>query len=311
MKVATFNVQNLRLRWQDSLPRLDGARDGDLAADLGEGAKRLDSVDRKLTAKVIRDMDADVVALQEVFDGASLDHFHDTCLLPVGSPPYHWRYCKPGNDGRGLDVAMMSRFAPQAVQSHAGLTCEDLDLLPVEGLDWDTPIFRRDCLMVCIRGLTLFICHFKASYPDPETVWPIRHLEAQAVRKVVERYFPIPQLEPWLIIGDLNTPANPPPGKPKALAPLLDGFSVDLLERLPADDVWSYHNAEIGIYARPDAMLASPALAAEFPDAIPRFVREGMSREADRYTGARLAEVGDHRPHASDHAGLVIDFPGL
>lgn len=311
MKIATFNVQNMRLRWHNGMPRLDGARDGDLEADIGEKAQRLDPIDRHLTAKVIRDMGADVVALQEVFDGATLDHFHDTCLLPSGTPPYDWRYCKPGNDGRGLDVALLSRQAPQAVQSHAALTCEDLDLLPVEGLGWDTPIFRRDCLMARINGLTLFICHFKAPYPDAAAVWPIRHLEAQAVRRLIERYFPIPQLEPWLILGDLNGPAHPVPDRGNALTPLLDGFSVDLLTRLPETERWSYHNAETGLYARPDAMLASPALASAFADACPTFIREGLGRETTRYTGARLPEVGEHRPHASDHAGLVIEFAGL
>lgn len=311
MRVASFNVQNMRLRWQDGLPRLDGARDGDLAADLGDEARRLDPIDRRLTAKVIRDMDADVVALQEVFDGATLDHFHDTRLLPTGSPPYHWRYCKPGNDGRGLDVALMSRVAPTFVQSHAALTCEDLDLVPPAGMNWDTPIFRRDCLMAQVGALTLFICHLKAPYPNPAAVWPIRHLEAQAVRRVIERYFPVPQLEHWLVLGDLNAPTHPPVGRENALSPLLGGFSVDLLNRLSKSDRWSYHNAEAGLYARPDAMLASPALAADFPETIPEFIREGLGREATRFTGARLPEVGDHRPHASDHAGLVIEFPGL
>jgi len=44
---------------------------------------------------------------------------------------------------------------------------------------------------------------------------------------------------------------------------------------------------------------------------VPWVVREGLSLEAGRRAGERLPEVGDHRPHASDHAALVVDLPGL
>jgi len=40
-------------------------------------------------------------------------------------------------------------------------------------------------------------------------------------------------------------------------------------------------------------------------------VREGLGRESARYRGPRLAGVGTHRPHASDHAALAIDLEGL
>lgn len=311
MRVATFNVQNLRLRWKYGFPRLDGARDGDLDADLRPDARRADPADRRLTAKVIRDTHADVIALQEVFDGATLDHFHDTCLLPVGAAPYPWRYCKPGNDGRGLDVAVMSRIAPEHIRSHAALTPDDLGLIAPPGMGADQPVFRRDCLVARIRGLTLFICHFKAPYPDHAAVWPVRRLEALAVRRLIEATFAVPQLEHWLVLGDLNAGTAPPDGFESALLPLQDGFSIDLLNRVARKDRWSYHNAEDDLYARPDAMLASPALAHDFPDAVPELIREGLSREAVRFDGPRLPEVGEHRPHASDHAALVVEFAGL
>ncbi|MCW1933483.1 hypothetical protein [Pararhodobacter zhoushanensis] len=57
-------------------------------------------------------------------------------------------------------------------------------------------------------------------------------------------------------------------------------------------------------------MIASPALAARWPDAVPQALRIGMSRDAGG-TQPRLADVGAARPHASDHAALVLDLPGL
>ncbi len=128
MKVATLNVQNMRLRHGDGGQHLDGARDDDIAADRTPTAPMLDAIDRRLTARLLGMADADVVALQEVFDRETLDHFHDRFLLPEGVRPYPRRICLPGNDGRGLDVALMSRLPVGRVESHARLMPRDLGL---------------------------------------------------------------------------------------------------------------------------------------------------------------------------------------
>ena len=309
MRIATFNLQNLRLRRAGGAPRLDGARDGDLPEDLRPGAAALDPADRRLTAAVIARADADVVALQEVFDQPSLDHFHDAFLAPTGVRPWPHRVCLPGNDGRGLDVAVISRSRPDRVESHAAETPESLGLAPIPETGPADRVFRRDCLEVAIGALTLFVCHLKAPYPDPEAAWRVRRLEAEAVRRLVERRFARPAEALWLVLGDLNEPRRPPRDRPRAVAPLLEDFAVDLLERLPAEKRWSYRPPGGG-HARPDALLASPALARRWPEATPRVLREGMSLEA-RHGGPHLEGVGRHRPHASDHAALVIDLPGL
>ncbi len=306
MRIATFNLQNMRLRRGPAGAHLDGARDD----DTGEARDAVtDRRDRTLTAAVIRDLRADVLALQEVFDGDTLDHFHDRFLLPAGVPPYPHRVCLTGNDGRGFDVALVSRVAPLRVQGHAGLRPADLGLGAPEGTDPAMPVFRRDCLMAAFPGITLFIVHLKAPYPDPAAAWPVRHLEAQAVRRLIERAFPDPAAARWLILGDLNDPARDA-ARP-ATGPVLPPFSVNLIDRLPEGARWSYYDAWSGRYGRPDKMLASPALAAGWPDAVPVILRQGLGREAARHGGAHLPQVGRHRPHARDHAAVVIEFPGL
>ncbi len=309
MRIATFNVQNLRLRQDRGGPRLDGARDRDVAGEQGFAADRLDPIDRRLTAAVIRDLRADVIALQEVFDSETLDHFHDHVLLPAGISAYPHRACVPGNDGSGLDVAVISRLPLDEVTSHADLRPEDIGLDPPEGFG-DQPVFRRDCLVVVVGRLTLVVCHFKAPWPDAEAAWPVRRLEAEAVRKILEARFPVSSEAFWLIAGDLN---DPDPGRlsGRAIAPLLGQFSVDLAGRMDPVERWTYRHPETGEYTLPDALLASPRLASDWPDAVPVAVREGLGREARLYGGPRLAAVGEHRPHASDHAALVVDLPGL
>jgi endonuclease/exonuclease/phosphatase family metal-dependent hydrolase len=311
MRIATFNVQNLRLRFRDGVPRLEGARDDDVPEDLGPEAIALDPIDRRLTAGVLKDADADVVGLQEVFDKAALDQFHDTLLVPSGLRPYPYRVCLPGNDGRGLEVAVMSRLQLDSVTSHAAETPCSLGLDRPASMGPRDRIFRRDCLEVSVGRLTVFICHFKAPYPDPAAAWPIRRLEAAAVRRLIERRYETPVNALWLVLGDLNEPADLGGESERAIAPLLDGFAVDLLLRLPPPERWSYHQPQSALYSRPDALLASPALAARWCEARPEILRAGLDLNAQRYEGPRLDGVGTHRPHASDHAALAISLPGL
>lgn len=306
MRIASLNTQNMRLLPNREVGQLHGAWDSDDPED-----PSLDRIDRRLTAEILHEADADLIALQEVFDFATLEHFHARYLLASGARPYPHRVCLPGNDGRGLDVAILSRRALGEVRSHATLTPGDLGLRLPEGVDPEMPVFRRDCLTAEVGALTLFVTHFKSPYPDEAASWRTRSLEAQATRALIERRFDDPSRALWLILGDLNEPDDPQLALPRATAPLEQGFSVDLMARMPRPERWTYFDPHSGRYHCPDAMLASPALAARYPDAVPRILRKGLGEEAARFAGARLKGVGFHRPHASDHAAVVIDLPGL
>lgn len=310
MRIATFNVQNLRLRHPAGRARFDGARDYDVAQDSTPDATALDLADRRLTSVILAQADADVVCLQEVFDRATLDFFHDHLMRHAGARAYPHRMCLPGNDGGGRDLAVLSRYPMHDMRSHATLTPADLGLTPPSGMRPDAPIFRRDCLVFRVGELSLFHCHFKAPWPDTARAWPIRRIEALAVRKLIDQRFGNDPTALWLIIGDLNEPAAPE-SKDPAIAPLLPPFSVDLLARMPEDERWTFYNAQDGHYAGPDALLGSHALAQRWPDAIPQALRAGLDREAIRSNEARLPDVGSHRPHASDHAAIVLELDDL
>ena len=303
MRVLTFNVQNLRLRNPQGRDRLDGARDGTDRTD--PQARALDFADRRLTAQVLARADADICALQEVFDRETLDYFHDRLLVATGVAPWPWRACLAGNDGAGRDVALMAR-RPFAATSHARLRPADLALDVPQGVAPERPIFCRDCLMVDFGPLTLFTVHFKAPWPDRSQAWQRRRLEALAVKRLIQRRFSDPAAARWLVLGDLNDPLRDPA---RAIAPLVEGFGEDLTQRMPEAERWTWWR-DGGIQGCPDAMIASPALAARWPDAVPRALRLGMARDAGG-ANARLADVGDQRPRASDHAALVLDLPGV
>ncbi|MGI3185945.1 endonuclease/exonuclease/phosphatase family protein [Nioella aestuarii] len=301
MRILSFNIQNLRLRRTGGTPRLDGARDRD---EIGEAAE-LDAADRRLSAALLAEANADLILLQEVFDEETLEWFNTHHLPAAGLSPYPYAHCPPGNDGRGLDLAVLSR-APVQLTSHADLTAAELGL---DAPRVDVPIFRRDCLMLEVGDLTVFTCHFKAPYPDAEAARPVRRREAEATRRIIGRYFKDPSSALWLIAGDLNEPfeAKTDP----AIQPLLPPFSIDLMARLPEDQRWTYFDSHSGSYGQPDALLASPALAARWPDAVPRVLRAGLAYEATRHRGGHLQGVGRHRPHASDHAAVLLALPGI
>lgn len=301
MRILSFNIQNLRLRLTDGGPRLDGARDRDVSGE----SPALDPADRRLAAALLAQAEADLVLLQEVFDAETLDWFNTRQLAQAGLPPYPHAHCLPGNDGSGLDLAVLSR-APVKLTSHAQATPHSLGL---DGPDPDLPVFRRDCLLVEAGPLALFACHFKAPYPDPAAAWPVRRQEAEAVRVLIERRFDNPAAALWLVAGDLNEPFGSAAGPP-AIAPLLPPFSTDLMARLPEGERWTFYDAQSGRYAQPDGLLASPALAARWPLATPKVLRAGLGFEATRHRGEHLPGVGRHRPHASDHAALLLDLPG-
>ncbi len=308
MRVATFNVQNMRLRQTPHGPHLDGAIDRDVAHDADW---RLDLMDRRLTAEVLARIDADIVCLQEVFDQATLDHFHDAFLCRAGAAPYPYRYCLPGNDGHGLDVALLARDKPKHVQSHAGARARDLGLQDPDDLLKGGPVFRRDCLEVVFSDLALFVCHLKAPYPDVERATAIRALEIQAIRRVIEQALPAPVAAFWMILGDLNTAAGIGPAADRDLAPLLEGFSVDLMERIPDGAGWTYRLPDTGEVCSPDAMLSSPALARLAASSVPQIERGGMGRYSTSKAGCESVPGGQTRPKASDHAAIWIDLPDL
>lgn len=287
MRILTFNVQNLRLRPTAGRGRLDGAFDSDDGA-----AGPLDPADRRLTAAVLALANAEICVLQEVFDRASLDYFHDHLLRATGALPWRWRACLPGNDGAGRDLAVIAR-RPFAATSHARLR---------EG---GRPVFCRDVLRVDLGELVLFGVHFKAPWPDPDAAWHQRRAEVLALRALIAGQCPDPGAL-WLVLGDLNDPRD---DRPRAVAPLIDGFGVDLTTRMAPEDRWTWWQQAAG-RGGPDAMIGSPALAARWPGAVPRALRAGMARAAGGLD-PRLPGVGDLRPHASDHAALVLDLPGL
>jgi endonuclease/exonuclease/phosphatase family metal-dependent hydrolase len=341
-------------------------QEGRLARRIAEAALSDDKC--QLTARALLEADADIVALQEVDNENALRSFRRTYLNRLdgpgvaqgmkawlaanpGAPPpaveaqrraiigkvaYEHMAVLEGNDGRGIDVGVLSRLPFDRVASHRDKTFRQLDAW-VPGMEAyrekrngqeaaftpDDRVFKRDCLEVEFqiggKPFTLFVCHLKSMSDGREASRVMREAEATAIRRIVTRRFGgRPEQADWAICGDFNDYAEidgdprlvslrtgepSPPGFTPLLA---DGFSQNVVARLPPRERWTTYHAPDDSYAQLDYILLSPALARRNPKALPTIVRSGQPWRAARHDGYRLPRVGWDRPKASDHCPVAI-----
>ncbi len=289
LRLATFNAENLMRRFDFSGYRNELRRDRTLNMvevrdkdhyELLEQARVVAQSDdaMQLTALAIADTRADIICLQEVEDLHTLHAFEYGYLFKMVGSGYRHKYLADGNDGRGIDVAVMTRSETAdgdeiefvGMQSHKHLTYDDFglmndDLLRI-GEEAHMRIFRRDCLELDLRiggkPLTLFVVHFKSMGPGRdgedgrEYTMPIRRAEALATRQIItEKFNGKPQKKRWMICGDLNDYRSrivvegdkytghrfiPVTEPASGFDPLVeDGFSESLVARLPEMEQWT------------------------------------------------------------------------
>jgi len=328
IRIATFNVENLLQRFNFKYTQYGLAREPALellgVSDEEEDIRLRKALyvshtddSRQMTAQAIRDMNADVVCMQEVDNRQILDDFNDLYLKKSAGVHYGWRRVIEGNDPRGIDVAVMAKQRIEAV-SHADWSYEELDLFSAEIEACEhTPgdrIFRRDCLEVNLKKddvpLTLFVCHFKSMMGGRDETRPVRAAEAAAVRKIIERKFPEPGKANWVVLGDFNdyTHVEGRPVSDHALGELFrDGFSKNMLEKIPVAERWTHYYAGGNEKRQLDYILVSPAIAAKNKNKKPEIFRKGMPyRVPDLDKLARYPRVGFDRPKASDHCPVAL-----
>ncbi len=230
---------------------------------------------------VLRDLDADVVALQEIGGRAFLEELRRD-LAREGLVYPHAEILEADEEPR--HVAVLSRRPLTKVRRHTDLDFRYFDArMPVKrGLlevGLDTPDGE----------LTLFMVHLKSRYTDrrddPRSSMR-RAGEAVAVRDRILQRFAEPAGARFLIVGDFN---DSPVARP--LRALLARGRTAISELLPAADsrgeTWTHRYQREDSYTRVDHVLISP-----HPE-LRAAVRAGKARI---YDGPAAMAASDHRP---------------
>ena len=285
IRIASFNVENLMERFDFAEERKSAKNLLKRATSATSNIRIIAHEDdaRQMTAQAIADCHADLFCLQEVENLRALEAFEEDYLTPMTGLVYPQKVWIEGNDGRGIDVALMARNETRdgekiqidKVKSHAKRTFGELgvhnDALKRMGYDADERVFRRDCLEVNLRiggkRTTIFVCHFKSMGSNREGVvgrdytMPVREAEALGVRRIIEEKFGTKRASKmrWLVCGDLNDYRERvaiigdsscgykfkyEQETPSGIDPLFaDGFSKNLIERRERDNRWSLYFA--------------------------------------------------------------------
>lgn len=217
----------------------------------------VDETATRNTARVIADVNADLLVVIEAESRPALARFNDDVLkkLPKNhyGPNGRWSYAHAmlidGNDDRGIDVGLYAKagFDIASMRSH------------VDDLRTKTSrVFSRDCPEFWIdtpggNKIVVLANHFKSKgYGDPAESDATRKAQA---KRVAEIYLAAKSVTPYVVIaGDLN---DTPDSKP--LAPLLkatDLQDASASPNVPADG-WSGTYGPTG-REKIDYLLCSP-----------------------------------------------------
>jgi endonuclease/exonuclease/phosphatase family metal-dependent hydrolase len=232
---------------------------------------------------VMRDLDADVFALQEIGGQPFLEELRRD-LAREGVVYAHGRAMLGADEERGL--AVLSRVPLGEVREHRDL---------VGRRRGGGEAVRRGMLEVELLreegSVTLFVVHLKSRLAvdrdDPQAEEQ-RVAEAQAVRDRILERFPDPGQARFVILGDFNDL----PGS-RALQAFEARGKTRIASGLAAVDSrghgWTHRYARRELYSRFDHVLLSTAWA-------------GIAARAWVYDGPETVRASDHRP-------LVLELP--
>jgi endonuclease/exonuclease/phosphatase family metal-dependent hydrolase len=250
------------------------------------------------TARVMKDIDADILGVIEAENRISLNKFSGQMLQLVGGLPYARVMLIDGNDERGIDVAVLAKagYDVTNVRPH------------VDDSDDKGLIFSRDCPEFSITTPTgeeiiLLVNHFKSKGFGSQTSSNARRRrQAKRTAEIYARLRAEGNAN-VAIVGDFNdTPDSGP------LAPLLvdtDLKDVSAHPKFVSDGrPGTFGNGTKG--SKIDYILLSPALFDRVTNA--RVFRKGVwgGKNGDLWPVYPTMKAKVHQ--ASDHAALYADI---
>lgn len=254
-KVATYNVRNLF----DGDPKTVAAIKKLPRVKFKEKAKP--QAELEALSTVLHELNADVIALQEVESKSTLKGFQDKYLKDLN---YQEPILIEGNDPRGIDVALLTRFKAVEIKSHKdtkfGVVNKDPRYKNKKAQ------FSRDLLQVKLEvspkyQFTCFVTHLKSQIGGFKADVK-REAETAQVANLVQAYQKQEPQGNYLIMGDFN---EVPSGM--SMKPLLYNSSLKLQDAVGTDlglgkEIFSYHPKKYR--SRIDYLLISSSMQPEY-----------------------------------------------
>ncbi len=279
--IGSYNVKNLF-----------DAQDDPYHRDEGTDPKPRDEIER--IANVIHELNADVLALQEVESRGYLQHFVDALLPDMG---YKHIVHFEGNDGRGIDVCLISRVPVGAVTSHRHHL--------FKGHDGKAQRFGRDLLRVELLPeggdpFEMWLVHLKSNSGGKELNEPIRLGECREIHRLIGRRLKNDPQVSLILCGDFNDEFDTKTvqtilGTPQQL--------VSIFENIPPEQRITYNRAPYRSMI--DFMFCSPAMVKRMvPGSFA--IREGTSEGSGsdhNPISARFMKKGSENVVAGEESG--------
>ncbi len=305
--IASYNVKNL----------FDNAND---PYHSDEGTRAKPRSEMRHLARVIREINADVLALQEVESRGYLQQFLETMLYDMG---YEHVVHFEGNDGRGIDVCLISRVPVGEVTSHRHHV--------FKAHDGGDQRFGRDLLRVELLpdggdSFEVWVVHLKSNSGGKELNEPIRLGECQEVHRLIARRLKQDPDVSLILCGDFNDEF-----KSRTLRTILGDPPIlrTTFDDLPESDRITYNKDPYRSMI--DFILCSPAMAermlpgsfqirqgsedesgsdhnpisARFRKKVPRVARSGAPPVVTPGSDASGASLSDGAGYRSESAAVA------
>lgn len=302
LRLATYNAENLFDDFDD--PTLSGEYD-----DKDETTRK---VRREAIAKAIRELDADILFLQEIESKRCLEWFRDTYLKGMG---YDYAASEDVDYFRGIEQSVLSRVPIVKAQVFTG---EDLVISDMEsrrtdaeakrfGGKWAEPKgarpekFQRSPLRVDLRtkdgyALTAFVVHFKAGRDFSHH----RELEALQVEAWVREELERNPDANIAVVGDFN--GRPSDMNVKVLRTgLVSGYDWRFDKKAPSER-YVTHASGRSI----DFIVMSDGLAADAVDGS--YFVLGTPHAGSDWDWRKADENPPPDAYASDHYPVAIEI---
>ncbi|MFO1124892.1 MAG: endonuclease/exonuclease/phosphatase family protein [Methylocystis sp.] len=250
------------------------------------------------TARVMSDIEADVLGVVEVESRPVLRDFNADVIAALGGEVFRHAMVIDGNDTRGIDVGLLTRdgFPIGVLRSHVD-----------EMLTKRDPIFSRDCAEFEVTApsgarVLLMLNHFKSKLGSSQSSNAKRSAQAKRVAEIYNERVAM-GIKNIAIMGDFNdTPDSEP------LHPLIEETDLkDVFLHPSFDDggfPGTYGNCAAG--NKIDFILLSPALFDKVTGG--GVFRKGMWPGARAKRWEAYPEVARKEDAASDHAAIWADI---